>query len=186
MRNRAEDITRYVFKPTDALLLDANIWFFVYGPRSPGNRKTAVYSGALARILASKSRIYMDVLILSEFINRYARLKYHIQYPDAKKRPDFKQFRKGAAFKPIAQGIADDVRRILRHCTRIESGFDALYMDALIDEYGKGNSDFNDQVLTGLCKSKGVKLITDDSDFMDRDLTVITASRHLLNRIVPA
>ena len=69
MRNRAENITHYVFKSTDALLLDANIWFFVYGPHRLDDKRVPVYSGALDRILKAKSRIYVDVLILSEFIN---------------------------------------------------------------------------------------------------------------------
>ena len=34
----------------------------------------ASYSGALKQILTAKSRIFIDVLILSEFVNRYARL----------------------------------------------------------------------------------------------------------------
>ena len=178
MRNSAEDIRSYVFKPTDELLLDANIWLFVYGPSKPGDRKVAVYSRALDKILRAKSRIYIDVLIASEFINAYARLKYNILNPGVA----FKRFRQSADFKPIAQDVAADVRRVLQHCTRVESGFPALDINALIYEYEKGNSDFNDQVLANLCKSKGLKLVTDDRDFKDRGLTVVTANRHLLTR----
>lgn len=182
MRSSAEDIRSYVFEPTDELLLDANVWLSVYGPSKPGDWRAAVYSKALDKILKAKSRIYIDALIVSEFINRYARIKYYVQFPDPGTRPHFKRFRQSADFKSVAQDVAADVRRVLQHCTRVESGFAALDINALIDEYEKGNSDFNDQVLADLCKSRGLKLVTDDRDFKGRGLAVVTANRHLLTR----
>lgn len=182
MKSSAEDIKSYVFKPTDELLLDANVWLFVYGPSKPGDWRAAVYSKALDKMLKAKSRIYIDVLIVSEFINAYARIKYHIQCPDPSTHPHFKRFRQSADFKSVAQDVAADVRRVLQHCTRVESGFEALDINALVDEYEEGDSDFNDQVLAELCKSKGLKLVTNDSDFKDYGLTVVTANRHLLTR----
>ena len=180
MKSSAEDINTYVFQPTDELLLDANVWFFVYGPHRPGSKKAATYSAAFAKILKARCSIYVDVLIVSEFINRYARLKYNILQRSLSVLSDFKQFRKSAVFKPIARDIAADTRRILEHCARIESGFNVLDINALVDEYEKGDSDFNDQVLGELCKSKGLKLVTDDADFKDRGLTIVTANRRLL------
>ena len=182
MKNSAKDIKSYVFGPTDELLLDANVWLSVYGPGKPGGWRAAVYSKALDKMLKAKSLIYIDVLIVSEFINAYARIKYYIQFPDPSTRSHFKRFRQSADFKPIAQDVAADVRRVLQHCTRVESGFAALDINALIYEYEKDNSDFNDQVLADLCKSRGLKLVTDDRDFKDRGLTVVTANRHLLTR----
>ena len=181
MKNRAEDISRYLFQGTDALLLDANVWFFVYGPHRPGSKKAATYSAAFAKILKAKCPIYIDVLIVSEFINRYARLKHNILPRGPSIPSNFKQFRRSAAFKSIACDIAADTRRILEHCIRIESGFDVLDINALVDEYEKGDSDFNDQVLAELCKSRGLKLVTDDADFRDRGLMILTANRRLLS-----
>ena len=37
-----------------------------------------IYSSALRRIIETKSHIYIDVLVVSEFINRYARQKWDI------------------------------------------------------------------------------------------------------------
>jgi predicted nucleic acid-binding protein len=74
MPGSAEEISNHTFQATDELLLDTNVWFFLYGPHRPGSPQAAAYSGALARILTANSRIYVDVLIISEFVNRYARL----------------------------------------------------------------------------------------------------------------
>lgn len=43
-----------------------------------------------------------------------------------------------------------------------------------------GISDFNDQVLTTLCKRSGLKLVTDDGDFKGRGIPIITANQKLL------
>jgi len=178
MKNKAEDITRYIFQATDILFLDANVWYLVFGPSDPSDWRVSIYSGALAKMQTAQSRIYIDALVLSEFINRYARLKYNLS--PLKSTVDFKQFRQSAEFKSVAQDIAADVRRILRYCTRIESGFSTLDINALVDEYEEGNSDFNDQVVAELCKSKSLKLVTHDRDFKDRGLMVVTANRALL------
>jgi predicted nucleic acid-binding protein len=159
------------------LLLDTNIWLLVYGSQKPGDRRVAVYSGALARILSARSRIYIDVLIVSEFINAYARSQWKLLFPSFS---DFKQFRKSIYFKPIAQGISSDMKRILKHCTRIANGFESLAIDTLLDTYAAGNSDFNDQILAAICHRAGLKLIADDSDFKGQDISIITANRKLL------
>lgn len=178
MTYKAEEITRYDFKSSDKFLLDTNVWLFVYGPRKPGGRNAVVYSRALARILAAEARIYIDVLIVSEFINTYARLKWKWLFASF---TDFKQFRNSEDFKPVAKDIAADVRRVLQLCTRVESGFESVAIDALIDEYAAGDSDFNDQILTALCVTEKLRLVTDDGDFKGRGIPVITANKRLLS-----
>ncbi len=180
MAHRAEEISTYDFKSSEALLLDANIWLFVYGPQKPTDTRVAAYSNALAKILAAKSCIYIDVLIVSEFINVYAKLKWNL-LPESSKPRNFKQFRKSSTFKPVAQDIAADVKRVLQHCTRVGSGFESLDITALVDEYAAGESDFNDQILTALCKKNGLKIVTDDVDFKGRGIPIITANKRLLS-----
>lgn len=177
MANNASAVDGYNFRPEDKLFVDANVWLFVYGPQRPGDARVAVYSQALAKILSARSRIYIDVLIVSEFINTYARLQWNIK---GKPRTEFKRFRKSADFKPLAQDIAADVKRVLSHCERIEDGFEALDIDGLISEFADGNSDFNDQVIVTLCKARALTLITDDSDFGTHGIQVVTANRRLL------
>lgn len=179
MMYKAEEISRYEFTPTDKYLLDTNVWMLVCGPQKPGDKRVEVYSQALNKILAAQSRIYIDVLIVSEFINAYARLKFN----RLKKAPsdDFKAFRKSGDFKPIAQDIAADVKRVLKHCERIGDRFESLAIDALIDEYAAGDSDFNDQIFIALCKREGLKLVTDDGDFKGQGIPVITGNKRLLS-----
>lgn len=177
MTPRTEAITNYTFTSVDELLLDTNIWLLVYGPQKPGDRRVAVYSGAFAKMLAAQSRIYIDVLIVSEFINSYARLKWNLV---SSTHPNFKQFRKSSHFKPIAEDIAADMKQVLRHCTPIANGFESLALNDLLDSYALGDSDFNDQVLADLCQRSGLKLVTDDADFRGQGIPIITNNRNLL------
>jgi len=180
MAQNAEEIGQYPFKADDELLLDANVWFFLYGPHSPNDSRVAVYSRALANILAAKSRIYIDVLIISEFVNRYARLKHSLLIRRSGVPKDFKSFRNMPEFKSVAVDIAADTRRVLANCTCIDSGFATLDLNSLVNDYSGGDSDFNDLILVDLCKAKALKFVTHDGDFRDKGVTILTANKKLL------
>lgn len=168
----------YRFTSADELFLDANVWLYIHGPQRPSRGpRTDYYSSAFRRILEAKCRIYIDVLVLSEIINRWAR--FHYQESGAGF--SFKAFRNSDAFKPIAFHIAADTRRILTQCSPVESGFTMLDMDALTAEYGHGRADFNDQVIRETCKRNLLKLVTDDADFAGEGVTILTANNRLLN-----
>ena len=140
MTYRASDVRYYNFTPQDKLFLDANIWLYLYGPPKPRSYWRSLYASIFNRMLRAKSRIYIDVLVVSEFINAYARLKWRdaSSYPNA-----FKTFRNSPDFKPVAQNIATHVKQIMKNCTRIESDFVKLPMDDLLADYISGDYDFN-------------------------------------------
>lgn len=178
MANKAVNIESYDFQASDQLLFDTNIWIYILVPQSPKNRYAKIYSDKLNQIITAQSSIYIDALILSEFINRSSRLSFN-SFPSNQFK-DFKEFRNSSYFKPFAVNIAADIRRILSFSSRIESGFNELAVDDLIDEYQKGDSDFNDQILTAICKRRGLKLVTNDSDFNSKEILILTANSKLL------
>jgi len=180
MANKAENIASHVFKKSDRVLLDANVWLFINGPQNPGDRRVSIYSEAFKKILQAGSAIYVDALIVSEFINRYARMKYELWKTRRPQQNTFKNFRKSADFKPAAREISDSAKYVLRNCARIDSGFASLDIDSLLKEYADGDSDFNDQVLSKLCKREGLIFITDDADFKKHDLPILSANKKLL------
>ena len=177
MRYKAVEVRNYNFTAQDKVFLDANIWLYLYGPPKPTSHWRPIYSSIFNRILRAKSRIYIDVLVVSEFINAYARLKWR----DASSYPNtFKIFRSSSDFKTVAQDIAADVKQIMKYCSRIESGFTTLGVDELLNDYAAGDFDFNDQVITELCKNNGLTLITNDGDFKTQEIPILTANRYLL------
>ena len=170
-------VNNYEFTSNDRLFLDTNIWLYIYGPQKPNDNPGAIYSQAFRRILAEQSCIYIDVLVVSEFINTYARQKWKLVRPEIER---FKDFRNGLDFKSVARDIADNVKRMVNHCLRIEDDFVALEIDSLLDAYAAGVSDFNDQMIAELCKRKGLTLITHDRDFKGQRIPMLTANQHLL------
>lgn len=173
-------VDSYEFSESDALFLDTNIWCYLYAPQAPDDWRTKVYSKTLAKILSAKSGIFVDALVISEFINRYARLEYNLLKAEGST-IGFKEYRRSVEFKPVAKEIVATVGRIMKLCHRIESGFSACDIEHLLEEFCKGDSDFNDQVMVELCKAKGFKLITHDSDFKECGVPILTANSRLLS-----
>ena len=173
MGHKAVEVRHYNFTPQDKLFLDANIWLYLYGPQNPKAYWVTLYSTVFNRILNAKSQIYIDVLVVSEFINTYARQKKDLVASHIK---SFKAFRNSSYFKPIASDIAADAKRVVDHCSRIESGFATLAIDDLLTDYAAGNSDFNDQMITELCKCNGLTLITNDRDFRSQEIPILTVN----------
>lgn len=177
MKHKAMPVKQHNFASTDKLFLDANIWFYLFGPHQPGNSSVRTYSDVFNCILSAQSQIYIDVLVVSEFINTYARRKWRLISPHFN---SFKVFRNSSDFKPVAQDIAADVKQIMQHCSQIGSGFAVLGIDDLLNDYATGDFDFNDQVMTEIGKRNGFTLITNDSDFKTQEIPILTANQSLL------
>ncbi len=177
MKYNAVAVSNYNFTSQDKIFLDANIWLYLYGPPKLRSRWRSIYATVFNHILNANSQIYIDVLVVSEFINSYARIEWQFV---ARHINNFKNFRNSSDFKPVAKNIAADVRRVLKYCTRIESAFELLDIGNLLNDYAAGNFDFNDQVITEICKSNGFTLITNDGDFKTQDIPILTANSNLL------
>ena len=177
MANNVQAVGSYTFSYRDKLFLDANVWLYLFGPRQPRNHWNQIYSQVFNRILKANSQIYIDVLVVSEFINAYARMKQKVVAPHIN---NFKVFRGSLYFKAVAEDIADDVELVLSYCSKIESNFITLPMNTLLNDYATGDFDFNDQVITEICKNNGFTLITNDSDFKTQEIPILTANSNLL------
>lgn len=177
------DISTYNFARADRLFLDANFWLFMYGSRAPKNeQKLKKYSRAFEEMARAGSLIFIDVLVVSEFVNRYARNEHKLMLRNERtKKKNFKKFRQSKEFAAVAKEIADIVKLTLGRCRRVGSGFESLDENTLMDEYAAGKSDFNDQVISSICAREKLKLVTDDGDFRHGEITVLTANEKMLN-----
>lgn len=168
-------LSDYQFAPEDQLLLDANVWLLVHGPRPVADRRVDSYADAYKRILEAKSRVHIDVLLVSEIIRGIVRIRCRLA-----KCGNLKEFVSSSNYPPVAQEAVDVVRRILRCCLRIDDCFASMPVDRLIDEFGKGRSGFNDHVLSHLCRRECLTLVTDDGDFRGTNIPILTANATLL------
>ena len=154
MNHKAAAVQHYPFTSQDRLFLDANIWLYVSGSLELSTYWRSIYTNAFNRILQAK--------LIAPRINQ------------------FKDFRNSQGFKPVAKNIVDDVKQIMKHCSRIESDFETLGVDNLLNDYATGDYDFNDQVITEICKNNGFTLITNDGDFKTQEIPILTANAKLL------
>lgn len=175
--SRIEDIRSYVFQPQDRLFLDTNIWLSIYGPVAFQRKRSAIYSRALRDIRQAGSAIFIDVLVLSEFINAYSRMEFNQCTPRSS---SFKAFRSSPDFQVIALDIAKTAERIVKQCRRCETDFMTADIESVLTEFGQGQSDFNDQMIAGICIPANFKLITDDRDFRTAGVDILTANDRLL------
>ncbi|MCL5126447.1 MAG: hypothetical protein M1511_18500 [Deltaproteobacteria bacterium] len=63
-------VDQYNYSGKEARLFDTNVWLLIFGPQySANDPRTVRYSLGFKRILAAKASIFIDALILSEFID---------------------------------------------------------------------------------------------------------------------
>jgi len=179
MRNKAHNLATYAFKKDEPLLLDTNVWLYLYP--APADKPTgfaAGYSAALKNMLVAGSALVMDAMILSEYLNRYCRIEWQAVHKPT--HPDFKAFRKSPAFLTVGQGAATYARGIMRLCTRHDHPFATANVVQVLADFEAGINDFNDGLIAETCLHHGWKLVTNDGDFTTGGIEVLTSHPALL------
>ena len=177
-KNKIFDVRKHSFSNSDAFLVDANIWLYLYGPGGTPTSWTAMtYSGVFARILSAGCSLFLDVLVLSEFINRFARLEMRrLKWASDK----FKDFRQSAEYPPVAKSIEEQVNQILIACQPVDHPFSEWNINDLLKDFSGGSLDWNDQLIAENCRNNGFSLLTHDGDFTEGGISVFTANKRLL------
>lgn len=180
--NNAVDITRYRFQPDEQLLLDANVWLSILGPRGPSSWDARTYSKAFGQMLTEGSSLFVDATVLCEFVNAYVRIEQGmLRNANPSVPAKFKSFRQSSHFLPVAIAVADDTRRLLSFCRKIETGFPQVDVLDIMDTFKRGRQDFNDLLLVELCRARNLKFVTNDRDFKGLGIPILTANRQLLS-----
>jgi predicted nucleic acid-binding protein len=174
---KPQRIEHYTFKASDGLLLDANIWLFLYCPHGdPKAHGPAIYSAAFKNILVAKSNIYLSSIVLGEFIYRYCRLAHGLLLAKNAAPEDFKDFRRTAPFKQVAKAVGDAGRRVLKNAHPIDDDFTAVDVMHILADFEAGKQDFNDLLIGEICRRNKLTLVTDDEDFSAQGFPILTAN----------
>ena len=176
---KVHSITSYDFSQPQSFFFDTNIWLYIYGPISWQDPRSEIYSRALKKIRASDGSIYINCMIISEFINAFSRIEFKQQSEFSR----YKEFRNSPGFRAVAQDIAYNVRKILKNTLACDSDFISIDLPEIIDIFEQGKYDFNDLVFAEVCRSKGMIFVTHDKDFSDMGVEVLTANERLLGEI---
>lgn len=181
MMGRIVDAASYSFSEKDRILVDANIWLYLFGPKPPDSRSAKSYSAVFKAVQVARTLVFLDVLVLSEFVNRFARDQHRVlAVPGAAISSDFKTFRDTPEFVPIAEAIQASVMKIGRLAHLIDHPLTAFDLPALLTDFAKGSRDLNDQLLSETCKKHGLALLSHDADLSHEVVTVLTTNSYLL------
>ncbi|MDD5216006.1 MAG: PIN domain-containing protein [Methylococcales bacterium] len=179
MKNKAHDINNYIFNKEDVFVLDTNIWLFLFpAPSSSQHSRTKRYSAAFKNMQATKVKIIVNSLILSEYLNRYCRIEFDALYKGTYS--NFKKFRQSADYQSVGERAAAYAKSILKFCDKKDDDFSVIDVNQILDNFEAGVVDFTDGVIADCCLRHNWKLITDDGDFTTGGIDVITTNQKLI------
>lgn len=161
------------------IFFDANILIYLFAPtgRGPFERK---YASIFAGLLKEKCKMAVDFTILSEFINRAIRTNYEIYLKSNnldKKILSFKQYRNNVDGQMALQAIYDMVNnKIMKYFEVIGKSFTMLDIQSMLRV---DSLDFNDKAIELICRENNFILITNDVDYKDTSLDILTVNNQL-------
>lgn len=176
------DASRHAFSDKDRILVDANVWLYLFGPEPPNSARARSYSSVFKRIQLAKSQLFLDVLVLSEFINAYARMQHRILELDGKVSSNFKTFRDSSDFVPVAEAIYASVLQIGKVAKPLDHALTVCDLATILAEFAKGQSDINDHLIAECCKYHDLALLTNDGDVASMTIRILTTNPALLGR----
>lgn len=181
MKNKAYDLSSYSFASKEAVLIDANIWMYLFPPPSNSNLKFAdSYSKAFSELIKAEANPILDPIILSEYLNRYCRIEWEARYKNLY--PNFKDFRNSHYFPDVIETAKLFASKIVDFCSVHSIAANQLDLQQILSDFSSGKVDFNDAVLIDICKQGDLKIMTNDGDFQIGGIEVLTTNPRLLRR----
>lgn len=176
MKNKAIDVRAHAFAACDRILVDTNVWTYLFCPVPQAAWAVNAYSHAFKAWLNAGATFFLDVLVFSEFVNTFARLEWKASGVAL----DFKAFRQAPAFQSVAATIGSQAANILSVSKQVPHAFDEWNLKILLAEFSAGKRDVNDQLLIETCRKFNLSLVTNDADFTEGGVRVFTANQRLL------
>jgi len=161
------------------IFFDANILLYIFWPT--GFKWINQYSDIFKRLLQQDNAMFVDFIVLSEVVNRAIRLEYekHLKSNNIlKENLSFKRYRNSED----GQKVVDEVYQIIKK--NIVNNFSITakaYTKPDIENFLQVDFlDFSDKGIAAICKEHNFVLLTNDKDFANSDLDILTSNPGLL------
>lgn len=158
------------------IFFDANVLIYLFWPTGQHFYEQN-YAQVFGKLLKQKNSLFVDILVISEVINRVLRIEYN-KLNMVKDKIDFKTFRNSQEGKEVISDSYLIVKdNILSNFNVIEKSFskrdieDMLIVDQL---------DFVDKAIVTVCSENNLVLLTNDRDFKNSGLDILTGNPHIL------
>ncbi len=163
----------------EKVFFDANIWMYIFCEIGDYNSHLIRrYSSSFRYFLKNQTSIFIDLAVISEFVNRYLRIAYsnYIRKNNLKI-TDFdykKDYRKTDDFNDAWKNVCNIVTNgILSKANTVNFEYDKNTLTGLLNPDSL-DTDFNDNHIVNLCRSSDMYLFTHDGDFKNTDINIIT------------
>ena len=179
VNNKAHDLAGYTFVKDEPLLLDSNVWLYLFPPPSEKRSAPATYSVALKNMLSAGVALALESIVLSEYLTVYCRVEFRGAH-QKKYQNDFKSFRKSSDFRAVGANASVQAQKILKLCSRHDYPFSSIDIGRMLSDFESGTMDANDGLLIGSCRHHQWKLVTHDVDCTHGGIEVLTANPQLI------
>jgi len=156
------------------IFFDANILIYLFWPTGQYSFEQN-YARVFRNLLRQQNNLFVDFLMISEVINRILRIEHQKINPSQ----NFKNFRNSQDGVDALNDIYIIVKNeILNRFNIIGKAFDKQEIEQFltIDDL-----DFVDKATVALCKENTLVLLTNDKDFRNADLDILTGNPNILN-----
>jgi predicted nucleic acid-binding protein len=156
------------------VFVDANVLIYLFWPTGQHYFESN-YARVFRNLLRQGNSLYVDFLIISEVVNRVLRIE-HLKLNSNQK---FKDFRNSQDGKDVIGDIYLIVQNdILSSFKIIGKTFNKSDIDGflIVDQL-----DFVDKATVSICSENNLVLLTNDKDFKNSGLDILTGNPHILN-----
>ena len=159
------------------VFFDANVLIYVFWPSGSFNWENQ-YSSTFGKLIRQGNELMVDFMVLSEVINRAIRIEFG-KYKVNNQTATFKQFRDSQDGKDTVSDIYTIVKdSILPRFSIIGKSFSKTDIDTFLVV---DTLDFNDKAIIPLCKDNNCVLLTNDKDFANADIDIVSSNPLVYN-----
>lgn len=182
-----EDWNRYPFQKDETVLFDTNVWMKIF-PRIANPQGKNTYADLLAKTLKVGTKVALDVLVLSEFVNAFSRREYK-RYQEKCARGNlpvegYKEFRNSAGYRSVAKDLSIAVKDLLQtpNLIKVDYNFSQINISQIASWLVSQDMDWNDRMIVETCKRNSWVLVTDDGDYLGAGIKVLTGNVTFLTK----
>lgn len=161
------------------VFIDTNVLIYLFW--SSNSNWEAKYSTIFGELSKFKNKLVTDFTVISEFINRATRMEYNkylLQNSLSVSEFEYKRdYRSSQSGKDAIEDIYNIVQqKLLCRIELIGKVFtrDELHQFLVIDSF-----DFNDKAILMICQDNDLVLLTNDKDFENADVDILSANTKL-------
>jgi len=171
-RYKKSDLTKIADK---TVFFDANVLLYIFWPLTARTQQVRKYSELYGRLIKQKNKLAVNETVISEVINRALRIEFdNSSYTSAY---DYKSFRNTTDGKTAQADIFTTVKnKILTNFQVVNKSFSA---DELKQMLNVDNLDFNDKIISNICATNNMILLTNDADFSNETIDILSANPKL-------